>query len=92
MTAYWSEATNISDPLELRRLASEVGLTQSRVDGVLTDPSEYADVVEESTQYAQSIGIRAIPAFVLNRHFILIGAQPIESFRRALDYAEELPR
>lgn len=83
MDAYWSEATNIGDPNELRRLAAEVGLDAETVERVIEDPSMYLGDVEGSTQQAQSMGINAIPAFLLDRQLIVLGAQPPEVFRRA---------
>ena len=83
MDAYWSEATNVGDENELRRLAAEVGLDAEDVERVIADPSAYLDVVEGSTQQAHSIGINAIPAFLLDRRLIVLGAQPIDVFRRA---------
>ena len=83
MDAYWSEATDIGAPDELRRLAAEVGLERGRVDRVIDDPSAFLDVVEASTRQAQSIGINAIPAFLLDRRLIVLGAQPFEVFRDA---------
>jgi predicted DsbA family dithiol-disulfide isomerase len=83
MDAYWSEATNIGDPDELRRLAAEVGLDEAEVERAIADPSAYLEVVESSTAQAQSVGINAIPAFVLDRRLIVLGAQPLEVFRRA---------
>jgi predicted DsbA family dithiol-disulfide isomerase len=83
MDAYWSEAANIGDAGELRRLAAEAGLDAGDVERVIGDPSAYLDVVQGSTQQAQSIGIDAIPAFLLDRRLIVLGAQPVEVFRRA---------
>jgi predicted DsbA family dithiol-disulfide isomerase len=83
MDAYWSQATNIGDPDELRRLASEVGLDFEDAERVLADPSSYVDLVEGSTRQAQSLGINAIPAFLLDRRLIVLGAQPLDVFRRA---------
>ena len=83
MAAYWSESTNIGDPDELRRLATEIGLETENVDRVIADPSAYLDAVEGSTRQAQSIGITAIPAFLLDRRLIVLGAQPLDVFRRA---------
>ena len=85
MDAYWSEATNIGDPDELRRLAAEVGLDAQEVERVIDNPSEYLELVEASTRQAQSIGINAIPAFLLDRRLIVLGAQPLELFRRAFE-------
>ena len=83
MDAYWSDATDIGDPDELRRLATEVGLDAEDVERVIADPSAYLELVEASTRQAYSIGINAIPAFLLNRRLLVLGAQPIEVFRRA---------
>jgi predicted DsbA family dithiol-disulfide isomerase len=83
MDAYWSEAVNVGEADELRRLAAEVGLDSDDVERVIADPTEYLDVVEASTRQAYSIGINAIPAFLLDRRLIVLGAQPLEVFRGA---------
>ena len=83
MNAYWSEATNIGAPDQLRQLASDVGLDTHDVEQVIANPSAYLEIVEGSTAQAQSIGINAIPAFLLDRRLIVLGAQPLEAFRRA---------
>ena len=83
MEAYWSEATDIGDRDELRRLAAEVGLGAEEVERVIDDPTAYLDLVQGSTRQANSIGIAAIPAFLLDRRLLVLGAQPLEVFRRA---------
>ncbi len=83
MDAYWAEATNIGDPGELRRLAAETGLDTSEAEHVIVDPAVYLDAVEGSTRQALSIGINAVPAFLLDRRLIVVGAQPLETFRHA---------
>ena len=85
MDAYWSEATDIGDPDELRRLAAEVGLEPGDVERVIADPSTFLDIVEASTRQAQSIGINAIPAFLLDQRLIVLGAQPFDVFRNAFE-------
>ena len=83
MDAYWGEAVNIGDADELRRLASEVGVGD--VERVIADPGAYLDDVEGSTRQAFASGINAVPAFVLDRRLLVMGAQPIEMFRQAFD-------
>jgi predicted DsbA family dithiol-disulfide isomerase len=83
MDAYWAEATNIGDPDELRRLTGEIGLDSAEVEHVIADPAVFLDLVEGSTRQAQSIGINAVPAFRLDRRLIVLGAQPLETFRHA---------
>jgi predicted DsbA family dithiol-disulfide isomerase len=83
MDAYWSEATDIGDPDELRRLAAEAGLAADDVERVIEDPSAYLEVVEASTHQAHSIGINGIPAFLLDQRLLVLGAQPLVVFRHA---------
>jgi predicted DsbA family dithiol-disulfide isomerase len=83
MEAYWDEARNIGDPEELRRLAVDAGLDAAEVDEVLAGEA-YRDRVLASTAEAQSIGITGIPAFLLDRRLLVLGAQPREVFERAL--------
>ena len=83
MGAYWSEAIDIGEPDELRRLAAEAGLDAEDVERVIADPSAYLDLVEASTRQAFSLGINAVPAFLLDRRLIVLGAQPLEVLRRA---------
>jgi predicted DsbA family dithiol-disulfide isomerase len=83
MDAYWSEATDIGDTGELRRLAADVGLDEQQVERVIVDPNAYLNVVHASTRQAHSIGINAIPAFLLDRRLIVVGAQPLEVLRSA---------
>lgn len=85
MDAYWSEATDIGDPDELRRLAHEVGLPTGVADGVIADPSAHLDRVEGSTQQAHAIGVNAVPAFLLDRRLIVLGAQSLQTFRSAFE-------
>lgn len=83
MDAYWAQATNIGDPEELRRLAADVGVEDA--ERVIADADAYLDAVEGSTRQAHSIGVNAVPAFLLDRRLIVLGAQPIDVFRQAFE-------
>ena len=83
MEAYWEQATNLGEPDDLRRLAAEVGLDADDVERTIADPELYLDVVLDSTRQAQSVGITGIPAFLLDRKLLVLGAQPREVFERA---------
>jgi predicted DsbA family dithiol-disulfide isomerase len=90
MEAYWEQAADLSDPDELRRLSGDAGLASDEVERVLADPDAYLDLVHGSTRQAQSVGINGIPAFLLDRRLLVLGAQPQEAFRRAFaQLAEE---
>ena len=83
MDAYWAEAQDIGDAEVLRALAADVGLEQEDVERVLAS-DEYGDRVAGLTGQAASIGITGIPAFLIDRRLLVLGAQPREVFERAL--------
>jgi predicted DsbA family dithiol-disulfide isomerase len=88
MDAYWAEARDIGDPEVLRGLAAEIGLPAGEVDEVLGG-DRYHELVRESTRQAVSIGANAVPAFLLDRRLLVLGAQPEAVFEQAL--AEAAP-
>lgn len=83
MDAYWDEARNIADDDELRALARDVDLPSEDVERVLAG-DDYAERVQVSTQQAASLGINGIPAFLIDSRLLVLGAQPPETFERAL--------
>jgi predicted DsbA family dithiol-disulfide isomerase len=84
MLAYWEQATNIGDPHALHALAAEIGLDQTEVAQVL-DGDAYRDRIHNCTAQAQSIGINGIPAFLLDRRQLVLGAQPRSVFEQVLE-------
>jgi predicted DsbA family dithiol-disulfide isomerase len=84
MQAYWEEARNIGDPGELRVLAVEAGLDEAEV-AELIESDTYRGRVLEMTAQAQSIGISGVPAFLLNRQLLVLGAQPRQVFAQAVE-------
>jgi predicted DsbA family dithiol-disulfide isomerase len=87
MDAYWAEAKNIGDLDVLREEAATVGLPADDVEDVLAG-NRYRDRVEESTREAHGLGANAVPAFVLDRRLLVLGAQPDEVFDRAFAQLE----
>jgi predicted DsbA family dithiol-disulfide isomerase len=83
MDAYWTEEANLAEADVLRRLAAEVGLDEADVEATLHDPDAYLARVLEGTRQAQSIGVTGIPAFLLDRRLLVLGAQPFEVFEQA---------
>jgi predicted DsbA family dithiol-disulfide isomerase len=84
MQAYWEEGRNIGDRAELGALAVGAGLDEGEVEAVLGSDA-YADRVRGSTAQAQSIGVTGVPAFLLDRRLLVLGAQPREAFERAFE-------
>jgi len=82
MDAYWAEAADLGDHETLRSLAAEIGLDPMETDDVLATDA-YADAVFRATAEAHSLGINGIPAFLLDRRLLVLGAHPRETFERA---------
>jgi len=83
MRAYWSEGADLGDDEVLLDLVAEAGLDRDEAAAVIAE-GRYADRIARSTQDANRLGINAIPAFVLDRRLLVLGAQPEELFERAV--------
>jgi len=87
MDAYWQEARNIGDLDVLREETAAAGLPADEVEDVLGG-ERYRDRIESSTRLAYSLGANAVPAFVLDRRLLVLGAQPDDVFERAFAQLE----
>ena len=82
------EGEVLDDPATLVRLAGEVGLGASDVEGVLAG-DDYTAEVETDLRTAAELGINGVPFFVIDRAIGVSGAQPPEVFARALTLAAD---
>ena len=83
-----SDDYDIGDEATLLDLVAEVGLDRDDVRAVLAD-RRYAERVDASTREANELGVHAIPAFVLDRRLVVLGAQPREVFQQAFTQLDE---
>jgi len=67
----------------LKNLAVQLGLEIEAFNTCL-DSGKYAELIQQETAWAQSIGVQSTPTFVLNGQGI-IGAQPFEIFEQAIE-------
>jgi predicted DsbA family dithiol-disulfide isomerase len=84
MHAYWSEGKSLGDDETLLELVAEVGLDRDEAQATIAE-SRYSDRIAASTQEANRLGIYAIPAFILGRKLVVMGAQPEELFEQAVE-------
>jgi predicted DsbA family dithiol-disulfide isomerase len=77
LLAYFSQGELVSDHETLQRLAVEVGVPPAEVAEVLATDG-YTDEVREDERTARSLGISAVPTFVVDRALGASGAQPPE--------------
>ncbi len=83
MRAYHTEGEAIGETDTLARLALEVGLPEDDVRDVLAT-DRYAADVREDERTAMSLGISAVPFFVVDRRMGAAGAHPAEALGELL--------
>lgn len=70
---------------DLVRYADEVNLDRQRFVQCL-ESRRFAAAVEADISQGRALGVRGTPTFVINGQ-LLVGAQSVEAFRRAIDEA-----
>ncbi|MDT0442395.1 DsbA family oxidoreductase [Streptomyces johnsoniae] len=83
LAAYAQEGIALAGHETLARLAAEAGCDEAAARRALAD-GDHADAVREDIATARQLGITGVPAFVLDRTFLVSGAQPAEAFGRVL--------
>lgn len=80
----YAEGKDISQWDVLRSAAQETGLDgeamQKDVEG-----GKYTEFVSQQVQEAYQIGVSGVPTYVINNRYALVGAQPYEVFKNALE-------
>ncbi|MBO1417654.1 DsbA family oxidoreductase [Streptomyces sp. FH025] len=87
--ANFAEERSAFEEERLIELAVEAGLDGEAAAAVLADPEAYAEAVREDEATASAMGATGVPFFVLDRRLGVSGAQPAETFTRALEQAWE---
>ena len=88
LAAHFTEGALVSDHETLRRLALEAGLPEDEVAATLAT-DRYADDVRADEATARTLGISAVPTFVVDRRIGVSGAQPPELLGQLLSRAFE---
>ena len=80
----YAEKQDISQWEVLRSAAEQAGLNpdemQRKVEGDI-----YKASVEEQVRWAYQIGVTGVPTYVINNRFAVVGAQPYEVFKDAVE-------
>jgi predicted DsbA family dithiol-disulfide isomerase len=77
MEGYFSEGRAISDRETLVELAARAGLDADEARAML-ESDRFTAEVREDERLAAGFGISGVPFFVLDRHYGISGAQPVE--------------
>jgi predicted DsbA family dithiol-disulfide isomerase len=71
----------------LRSAAQEAGLDDEAMQRDV-ESGKYTESVNEQVQWAYQIGVSGVPTYVINDRYALVGAQPYEVFKNALEQIE----
>jgi predicted DsbA family dithiol-disulfide isomerase len=85
---YFTEGKDIGDIAVLADLAAASGMEREEVLDHLDGP-EGREAVQREDAMARETGIRGVPAFILERKYLISGAQGPEAFHRAFEMASE---
>lgn len=84
--AHFTDSKNISDIDTLVEITKEAGLEEDVVREILNSDM-YTDMVREDEKQSQDIGVDVVPFFLINKKYIVAGAQSAETIRKALEEA-----
>lgn len=92
LSAYFTESKHIGDFETLADIAASAGLERQEALAVLHDENAFANDVRTDEAIAQQYRITGVPYFIINQKYAISGAQPIETFKGALQkvWEEEL--
>jgi predicted DsbA family dithiol-disulfide isomerase len=69
----------------LRSTAQEVGLDPDEMQREV-EAEEYMAAVVDKVRWAYQIGVTGVPTYVINNQYAIVGAQPYEVFKSALEH------
>ncbi len=86
----YGEGQDISQWDVLRSAAEEAGLDADEMQREV-ESGKYTANVEEQVQQAYRMGVSGVPTYVINQRYAVVGAQPYEVFKRALEKVLKRP-
>ncbi|WP_209466229.1 DsbA family oxidoreductase [Symbiobacterium terraclitae] len=81
--AYFVDGANLSDEGVLRRVAEAAGLDADAGLAAVRE-GRYARRLADAAAEADRYGVRAVPTFIINDRYKVVGAQPYEKLREIL--------
>ncbi len=82
--AHWEGTAELDRIEDLRRIASEHALDADEL-GAALEAGRYEPLLDRHRDEAAAAGIDAIPAHVVGRRYLLVGAQPLSVFEQVLE-------
>lgn len=79
--AYFTESLDVGNPDVIASVAAKSGFDETEMLIAVND-GRYAYRLDESRREGQLLGLTGIPLFIINNRYKIVGAQPLEVFRK----------
>lgn len=86
-SAHFTDQRNLSDDAVLADVAADIGLDRDEALAVLTD-QRFAQAVRDAERFWVQQGIQGVPAVVLDRKYLVTGAQGVDNYTNILQEME----
>lgn len=83
--AHFETLENIGDIDTLVRLGTEAGLDGTALREAL-EQRTYRDQVDEEIGMVQELGVSAVPTFIFNNEYAIVGAETYPAFQRMMEH------
>lgn len=83
--AHFETLDDIGDIETLVRLGTEAGLDGAALREAL-ETRRYRDQVDEEIAMVQEIGVSAVPTFIFNNEYAIVGAETYPAFQRMMEH------
>jgi predicted DsbA family dithiol-disulfide isomerase len=84
-SAHFESLDNIGDIDTIVRLGSEAGLDAAALREALAQRT-YRDQVDEEISLVQQLGVSAVPTFIFNNEYAIVGAETYPAFQRMMEH------
>lgn len=89
LQAHFTDEKDVGDFDTLSSIAEDIGLSKDEALAVLQDKEAFAAEVHADIEEARQFGISGVPYFIINRKYAISGAQPVDTFKQALEKVAE---
>ena len=89
--AYFEDLENIGDFETVVRIGADAGLDETSLRAALSE-GRFRQRVDEGIEWSRGIGVTAIPTFVFDGRYGLVGAHEIEAFRNMMEKVGRRPK
>jgi predicted DsbA family dithiol-disulfide isomerase len=87
--AYWTEGQDIGDAAVLAQVAGSAGMNAAAVARLLASDADRDDVAARDAD-ARSKGVSAVPTFLIDRRYVVQGAQEPAMWTQVIDEISDL--